>query len=79
MSYKSPRDKLLRPRGRNAEQTRAIIPEVIRLPDGREFLTRDILVKPRDRLSYNLRTGTEYGLRTRRKIAKKIDTPPEIK
>jgi hypothetical protein len=53
------------------------IPDVIRLPDGREVAVRDLVLKQRDRRSYNLRTGTEYGSRTRRKITKGVDTETE--
>ena len=61
-------------RRRPAEATRSIIPERICLRDGREFLVRDLLVKPRDRRSYNLQTGTSVVSRTRSKIAKPVDT-----
>ena len=61
-------------RRRPAEATRSIIPERICLHDGREFLVRDLLVKPRDRRSYNLKTGQEFGQRIKRKITKDVDT-----
>jgi hypothetical protein len=50
-------------------------PETITLPDGRVVQVADILVKPTDRRSYNLRTGTEY--RGKRKTTKTIDTAAE--
>jgi len=76
MSFKSPLAKLPVKRKKYAECTRPIIPEVIRLPDGREIPVKDILTKPRDRRSYNLKTGMEFGQRTKRKIAKPVDTTP---
>ena len=77
MTYKSPLGRL--PKTRSVtEARRDIVPDVIRLPDGREFLTRDILVKPRDRVSYNLRAGIEFGHRFKRKMAKNpVDTEPK--
>lgn len=74
MSYKSPLGQLPVKRRKYTECTRSIIPETIRLPDGREVAVKDILTRPRDRRSYNLQTGMEFGLRTRRKIAKPVDT-----
>ena len=52
-------------------------PETITLPDGRVIQVSDILIKPQDRRSYNLRTGTEYTARRRNKIAKGVDTQTE--
>lgn len=49
-------------------------PTSIKLPDGREIAVKDILIGPRDRRSYNLQTGMEFGPRTRSKIAKPVDT-----
>jgi hypothetical protein len=47
-------------------------PKTITLPDGRVIQVSDILIKPQDRRSYNLRTGTEY--RGKRKTTKGVDT-----
>lgn len=49
-------------------------PKTITLPDGREIATAELLIKPTNRRSYNLRTGMEFGEKTKRKIAKPIDT-----
>ena len=53
------------------------IPDVIRLPDGREVETKTLLLKQTNRRSYNLRTRTEYGHRSKSKIAKAVDTDAE--
>ena len=74
MSIPSSLGKLPRIGRPRREYTRSLVPETIRLPDGREYLVRDLLTRPRNRTSYNLRTGTEYGSRTRGKIAKDVDT-----
>ena len=57
MTDKSPLARLPTAGGTTPESTKTIVPETIRLPDGREFRVRDILVKPRNKVSYNLRTG----------------------
>ena len=49
-------------------------PTSIKLPDGREIAVKDILIGPRDRRSYNLQNGMEFGQRIKRKIAKSVDT-----
>lgn len=74
MSYKSPLGQLPVKRRKYTECTKSIIPETIRLPDGREFGVKELLNQPRNRRSYNLQTGRESGLRTPRKIAKPVDT-----
>lgn len=60
--------------GRHTNVAKLVTPKTITLKDGRVFATKDLLVKPRDRASYNLRTGVEYRERGKRKIAKTIDT-----
>lgn len=59
---------------RHVPVARLVPPESITLPDGRVVPTADLLVKPTDRRSYNLRTKTEYSTKGKRKIAKTIDT-----
>jgi len=77
MPIKSQRHDLPVKRRKYTEWTRSIIPDVIRLPDGREVAVKDILTRPRNRRSYNLKTGMEFGQRIRRKIAKPVDNTPE--
>ena len=74
MSIPSSLGKLPRIGRPRRESTRSLVPDRIRLPDGREYLVRDLLTRPRNRTSYNLRTGMEFGPRTKRKIAKDVDT-----
>jgi hypothetical protein len=74
MSIKSSLGKLPRTGRPRKETVKSMIPVTIHLPDGREYTVKDILTKPRDRRSYNLQTGMEFGPRTKRKIAKGVDT-----
>jgi len=73
MSIKSSLGKLPRIGRPRKETVKSVIPATIHLPDGREYAVKDILTKPRDRRSYNLKTGMEFGPRTKRKIAKGVD------
>jgi hypothetical protein len=43
--------------GRHVGVAKLKIPDYIHLPDGRKILVKDIMVKPRDRYNYNLKTG----------------------
>lgn len=52
-------------------------PETIRLPDGREIAVKDIMVKPQNKKSYNLRLGIEFGHRFKRKMVKDDIDPQE--
>lgn len=54
MSYTSPLGRVQLPRKNNNEYTGNIIPEKIRLADGREFLVRDLIGRAREKVSYNL-------------------------
>jgi hypothetical protein len=53
MSYTCPLDRIQKPR-RTKEYTGDIIPEKIRLPDGREFAVLDLVGRCENRRSYNL-------------------------
>lgn len=61
---------------RHTPVARLLPPEHIRLPDGRVIAVKDLVGKPRDRRSYNLRTGMEHGQHLKRKIAKPVDNTP---
>jgi hypothetical protein len=76
MPYKSPLARLPR-RVKNTKAPRLPPPEYLRLPDGTQVATQDILNKTTNRTSYNLRVGIEYQHRTKRKIAKNIDNHEE--
>jgi hypothetical protein len=54
MSIKSPLGRVTRS-GRSVEARKPIIPELIRLPDGREFVTADLLRARTRPENYNLR------------------------
>jgi hypothetical protein len=54
MSYTCPLGRIQKPR-RSGEYTGDIIPEKIRLADGREFAVIDLIGRVRDRKNYNLR------------------------
>lgn len=64
-------------RRRTTEATGHIVPEQIRLPDGREIPTQDIREQVTNRVNYNLRTGTAYTYRGKFKFAKPVDTESE--
>ena len=57
-----------------AQATGHIIPEQIRLPDGREIATQTLREQVTNRVNYNLRTGTAYTYRGKFKIARPVDT-----
>jgi hypothetical protein len=53
---------------------RLVQPETIQLPDGRVVQVSDIMIRPTNRRSYNLRTKTEYTTTGKRRLARQIDT-----
>jgi len=57
MSYQSPLGKLPIKRKKNIKDPPIKIPDILRLPDGREFVLKDLMVKPK-REFINLRTKT---------------------
>lgn len=54
MSYTSPLGRIQIPRKRSNEYNGDIIPEKIKLADGREFLVRDLIGRTSKKVSYNL-------------------------
>lgn len=55
MSLTSPLGRIQLPRRTNNEYNGNIIPEKIRLPDGREFAVRDLIGRARQKTSINLK------------------------